>query len=104
LHVRDKVTRAIILDAWEFVKHTPYERREIFQGVEERKTMMDCPKGKYKIYLVSTELVTSDGGGNSTYTPSINSRYDSADTTGIELEVDGKTRRFDFTVERPARR
>jgi len=58
------------------------------------------PKGKYKVYLVGAELVSSDGSGNSTYTPLIDSRYDNPDTSDIECEVDKKTRRFDFTVER----
>ena len=62
------------------------------------------PKGKYKVYLVGAELVTTDGGGNSFYTPLVDSRYDNADTTDIEFEVDGRTRQFDFTVERASTR
>ena len=64
------------------------------------------PKGTYKVYLVGAELVSVDSGGNSTYTPLVHNRYESADTSGLEFEVDGKTRRFDFQVERaaPARR
>jgi hypothetical protein len=58
------------------------------------------PKGKYKVYLVGAELVQSDGNGNSFYTPLVDRRYDSVDTTDIEIEVDGSTRRFDFSVER----
>jgi len=58
------------------------------------------PPGKYKVYLVGAELVITDGNGNSTYTPLVDKRYDSAETTDIECEVDGSTRRFDFTVER----
>ena len=64
------------------------------------------PKGTYKVYLVGAELVSVDGGGNSAYTPLVHNRYESADTSGLEFEVDGKTRQFDFQVERatPARR
>ena len=64
------------------------------------------PKGTYKVYLVGAELVSMDGGGNSTYSSLVHNRYESADTSGLEFEVDGKTRRFDFQVERaaPARR
>ncbi len=58
------------------------------------------PPGKYKVYLVGAELVTSDGNGNSFYTPLIDARYDSADTTDLEFEVDGKVHRFDFKVDR----
>ena len=58
------------------------------------------PPGTYKVYLVGAELVTSDGGGNSTYTPLVDRRYDNPETSGLECEVDSKTRRFDFTVER----
>jgi len=58
------------------------------------------PKGTYKVYLVGAELASVDGGGNSTYTPLVHSRYENAETSGLEFEVDGKTRRFDFTVER----
>ena len=62
------------------------------------------PKGKYKVFLVGTELVSADGSGNSTYTPLIDSRYDSPDTSDIEFEVDGAVRRFDFSVERVRRK
>ena len=58
------------------------------------------PKGMYKVYFVGAELITSEAGGNSIYTPLIHHRYSNPDTSGIEFEVDGKTRRFDFTVER----
>ena len=60
------------------------------------------PKGTYKIYLVGAESVSVDSGGNSTYTPLVHNRYESVDTSGLEFEVDGKTRRFDFQVERAA--
>lgn len=57
------------------------------------------PKGKYKVYLVGAELVRSSGG-NSTYTPLVDRKYESAATTDIECDVDGSTKQFDFKVER----
>ena len=62
------------------------------------------PKGKYKVFLIGAELVFADGSGNSTYTPLVDSRYDSPDTSDIEFEVDGSVRQFDFSVERVRRK
>lgn len=58
------------------------------------------PKGKYKVYLVGAELASTGKGGNIVYTPLVDKRYESADSTDIEFEVDGKTKRFDFKVDR----
>ncbi|MGL4594114.1 MAG: hypothetical protein ACRCUY_05235 [Thermoguttaceae bacterium] len=58
------------------------------------------PKGKYKVYLVSAEIVSSDKNGNSTYTPLIAPKYETVDTTDIECEVTSSLRNFDFKVER----
>jgi len=60
------------------------------------------PPGTYRIYVVDA-TVTDDAGVVTTSL--IHSRFESPETSGLEFEVDGKTRRFDFTVERaPARR
>lgn len=58
------------------------------------------PPGKYKIYLVKAESMAEGKGGNFVYTPLVDKRYESAETTDLECEVDGSTRRFDFEVER----
>lgn len=58
------------------------------------------PKGKYKVCIVGAELSSEGAGGNTVYTPLIDQRYGSAETTDIEFDVDGKTRRFDFQVDR----
>lgn len=58
------------------------------------------PKGKYKVCITGAELASSGKGGNIVYTPLVDKRYESAGSTDIEFEVDGKTKRFDFKVDR----
>ena len=85
------------------------------------------PKGTYQVYLTDTEKIEAveiaavspekglaegqasagrnpvDGSiimGGRKITPRVNMKYASAKTSGIQVVVDGKTKRYDFQVER----
>ena len=96
-------TGLVCFASGQFVARGPLNKDGIYQ-VSSTSQNDGLPKGKYKVYLVGAELVSSDGNGNSTYTPLLNSRYENPDTSNIECDVDAKTRHFDFTVERAPKR
>ena len=59
------------------------------------------PKGSYSIYL--TGVVGpggSDASGMDSSVPLIDMKYSVASTSGLKFEADGKTSKFDFSVDR----
>lgn len=54
------------------------------------------PAGQYRVYIVGAVEETPGGGVYSLIAPNMQS----GDTSGIVLDVDRKTRKFDFTVDR----
>ncbi len=70
------------------------------------------PPDEYKVYLIGTNEIQfveykipgqTDPGRREIRTPVIDKKYESADTSELTFTVDGKTRTFDITVERPAK-
>lgn len=64
------------------------------------------PKGDYKVYIANSQRVTgskSVSGGSSMpiMEETIAPKYRAVGTTDITCTVDGRTRKFDFTVDRP---
>ena len=53
------------------------------------------PPGKYQVYVSSAYRVV-----NETEVPIITSKYTSAETSGLEVDVDRSTKTFDFQVDR----
>jgi len=62
------------------------------------------PKGSYKVYIFGAEDATeaTSGGMNAARSaPMIAKKYTDKETSGITAEVDGKTKQFNFEVEKP---
>ena len=62
------------------------------------------PLGDYKVYLSgvtsSEDVQRGDGGFDTKYTSLIDSKYASADTSGLTFTADGKTKTFDIKLDR----
>jgi flagellar hook assembly protein FlgD len=62
------------------------------------------PPGLYKVYVFGAENPIESPGGNMRAARSkslIATKYTNANTSGITVQVDGKTKQFDFQVEKP---
>lgn len=60
--------------------------------------------GNYRVFVSGAESITSDAEGNDVVTPLIAEKFTSGDTSGLTFNVDGSTRKFDFTVDRPGKK
>jgi len=63
------------------------------------------PPGEYKVYFGGVNSVEEydpygDGFTQAKYTPLIDSKYASADTSGLTFTADGKTKTFDVQLDR----
>ncbi|MGL6194173.1 MAG: hypothetical protein ACRC2T_05060 [Thermoguttaceae bacterium] len=58
------------------------------------------PRGSYKVCVMGA-MEPSQQGPMSGYTPVISQKYTDLATSGLTVEVDGKTKTFDFKVDRP---
>ncbi|MDR3109276.1 MAG: hypothetical protein LBU65_06255 [Planctomycetaceae bacterium] len=68
------------------------------------------PKGEYKVYIQAVRVELQTGTAKDAYgepvitgrkeTPLIATKYANADTSGLTITVDGKTKTFDIKVER----
>jgi hypothetical protein len=76
------------------------------------------PKGKYRVYIfdanqyedtniINTEAMTEGGGGQKVYlkkaVPLIDSKLMNAETSGWTCHVDGSSKTYNITVDRPKR-
>ena len=63
------------------------------------------PLGKYRIYIggASRWVVTNEETGEGYELPLIEDRFTSMGKSGLEIEVDGKTKTFDIVVEKHPR-
>ena len=58
------------------------------------------PKGTYKVYLTNVVRTEKDARGMDAYIPLLDSKYSSTTTSGLTFNADGKTPKFDFSVDR----
>lgn len=59
------------------------------------------PPGTYKVYISGAQREEGqDKGGMPVYVPLIDSKFENASTSGLELTVDAKTKTFDIKVDR----
>ena len=61
------------------------------------------PLGTYGVFITSAVLVQYDKDGNEASTFQIDAKYSDAKTSGLAFTADGKTRTFDFSVDRPSK-
>ena len=61
------------------------------------------PSGKYEVGIAGAEVQVSTKGGGESFEskPLIKEKYSDPSTSGITVTVDGKTKTFDFKVEKP---
>ena len=62
------------------------------------------PPGTYKVYIFGAEAPIEDVAGNMNAlraVPLVARKYTNAETSGITVQVDAKTKQFDFQVEKP---
>lgn len=62
------------------------------------------PPGLYKVYIFGAEASVESSSGNMRAARAeslVATKYTNAETSGITVEVDGKTREFNFEVEKP---
>ena len=62
------------------------------------------PPGSYKVYIFGAEGASEDTSGRMNAARSVSlvaAKYTNKDTSGISVEVDAKTKQFDFQVEKP---
>ena len=62
------------------------------------------PRGDYVVYLTNTDKVEPrfrpDGTADRHVTPLVHSKYRDPGTSGLTFKADGKTKKFDITVDR----
>ena len=59
------------------------------------------PPGKYKVYISAAHRAIDRGPEEMTlYVPLIDTKYEDPNTSGLEVEVDAKTKTFNFQVDR----
>ena len=59
------------------------------------------PPGKYRVYVDDTSRwVTNPDGRSGIEIPLIETKHNYADTSGLVVDVDRKTKKFDFQVDR----
>lgn len=72
--------------------------------VSSEKTNDGIPPGLYKVYIFGAEAAIDNPGNKMNApraVPLVAVKYTNADTSGITIEIDGKTKEFNFEVEKP---
>ena len=62
------------------------------------------PRGTYQVFITGAVQLEGTSFEGLREVPLVERKFTSPDTSGLTVEVDGSTRRFDFEVDRPARR
>ena len=72
--------------------------------VSSEKANDGIPPGTYKVYIFGAEAPVEDSEGrmrDARAVPLVAVKYTNPDTSEITVEIDAKTKQFDFQVEKP---